>query len=291
MAHKPMINHFHQAPRQGRGAWSLIEAVVVIAIFGILVSLGLTVLTRVREQANQLQCRNNLKQLALAVHAHHTDRGIMPPYASGLGQEIIGSWFVHLLPYLSHEDVYQRLATGQRVQSNGSHMVSDGRYLPGVHGVRFPELICPSDPTDIDTQDAPTNYLANWYAFTNANKGAYHRPQRFSDLTDGLSQVVLFAEGYSQCGHLPRPALWSAHFHNFGITQQGWPSDAPRYEPQDYTMFQVRPTHCDPWRTQTPHSEMNVALADGSVRAISPGISDTTWKDALKPRDGQIMTE
>jgi hypothetical protein len=291
MLQPPNFRRCPRKPRLRRSAWTLTELLVAFAILGILLALGLTALNRAREQANALQCRTNLKNLALAVHAHHTIKGTMPPYASGMRQEIIGSWFTHLLPYVGHQDVYDRLANGQRVSMQGVRMVADGRYLPGVHGVMFPELICPSDPTRILTDDAPTNYLANWYAFTNANKDAYHPPERFIDLHDGLSNVVLFAEAYSQAGRVSRLALYSAGYHNFGITQKGLPSDDHSYAPEDYSMFQVRPVHADKWRTQTPHSEMPVALADGSVRAVNPNISLTTWKHALKPRDGHELGE
>src|SRR5690242_16682203 len=94
-----------------RRAWTLIETLVVIAISAILLALAATVLTRVRERANQLTCQSNLRNLVLAVHSHHTAKGRMPPYASGRGDEILGSWFVHLMPYLGHEVMYDLLAT------------------------------------------------------------------------------------------------------------------------------------------------------------------------------------
>ena len=63
-------------------------------------------------------------------------------------------------------------------------------------------------------------------------------------------------------------------------------SDDPSYLPNDYTMFQVQPGNCDKWRAQTPHSEMHVALADGSVTSVSASISPANWRSLLKPRDG-----
>ena len=103
----------------------------------------------------------------------------MPPYASGQRTEMIGGWYMHLLPYLGHQDVYDRLAAGQRSQHGNSHVVSNGRWLPGVKGVIFPELLCPSDLTHITTNDAPTNYLANWYALSDDQAGMYRPAQRF----------------------------------------------------------------------------------------------------------------
>ena len=82
-----------------------------------------------------------------------------------------------------------------------------------------------------------------------------------------------------------RSALCSDQYHNFGITQEGKANDDPAYLPNDYTLFQVQPKHCDKWRAQTPHGAMQIALADGSVRSVAGNTSLSMWKHALKPRD------
>ena len=87
-------------------------------------------------------------------------------------------------------------------------------------------------------------------------------------------------------------ALESPWYHNFGVTGENLPSDDPKYLPNDYTMFQVRPsldtqpTGCNPWRTQTSHSVMHVCMADGSTRPVHAGIDPAIWKRALQPRTG-----
>ena len=273
-------------PHAFRHAFTVIELLVTIGIVSILLALTVTGIQRLRESANRLQCQNNLRNLALAAHEYHDAKRALPPYASRKSGEVFGGWFVFLLPYFGNDSIYQQLLANRQTVNNGTQVIATGTAMEGVPDVPFPSLLCPSDPTASFHVTGTTNYLANWYAW-GAGNGPYGPAQRFNQMTDGLSNTVLFAEGYGDCDGLPRRALRSVYFHNFGITQQGKPSDDPSYLPNDYTMFQVQPAKCDKWRAQTPHSSgMPTALADGSVRLVSPDISPTTWKAVLKPRTG-----
>jgi type II secretory pathway pseudopilin PulG len=266
-----------------RGA-TLIEALVVFAILGILTGLLLVAVQRARETAHRMSCMNNLRQLGVAVHAYHNDHEFLPPYADqdpAVSRLKYTSWVTHLLPYFGQQRLYEQLRLRQRSTEE-------------VRKVKFPFLLCPSDPTMGNNPGnwGKTNYLANWYVLTDGKSGFYAPPRKLRDLSDGLSNVVLFAEAYSVCDKLTRIALLSPWQHNFGVTQEGKPSDDPSYWPNDYTMFQVQPRQgngCDKWRTQTPHAGMHVTLADGSVRPVQATVSPETWKNALKPSDGQPL--
>jgi hypothetical protein len=273
-----------------RSALTLLETIVVLAILCAGLGLVFAWIQGVRETSSRLTCQHHLKELVLAVHLHHDNKGVMPPYASGKHGEIFGGWFVHLMPYLGHGPLYDQLTSNQHHKtSSGFQLVTSGHSH--VQGVTFQEMLCASDPSHATNDEPRTNYLANWYAFSDGVRGAYRPAQPFRNLTDGLSHVVLFAEGYRECNHVPRLAMFSWPYHNFGITQDGKPSDDPSYAPNDFTMLQIKPSACDKWRSQTGHAAMPVALADGACRFVAPSIAHDTWKQILKPRDGNPSSD
>jgi prepilin-type N-terminal cleavage/methylation domain-containing protein/prepilin-type processing-associated H-X9-DG protein len=116
-------------------AFSLVELLVVIAIIGVLVGLLLPAVQEAREAARQVQCKNNLKQLALALHQYHVANGKLPNGAN-FGVGIGAPWPGMILPQLEQKAVYAKLDLAKYIW--------DAANVAAVQTI-IPAFICPSD--------------------------------------------------------------------------------------------------------------------------------------------------
>lgn len=102
---------------RNRAAFTLIELLVVIAIIAILIALLLPAVQQAREAARRTQCRNNLKQLGLALHNYHDNFLVFPPGWVGHSQGNTAlpfsgwGWNTMLLPQIDQAPLYNILST------------------------------------------------------------------------------------------------------------------------------------------------------------------------------------
>src|ERR1051325_4324343 len=91
---------------------SLVEVLVVLAIVGLLVGLTLPAVQRVRESGARARCLNNLRQLALGLHAYHAQHGSLPPGytdANGTKGSMRLSWHARVLPYVEQDPLWNAI--------------------------------------------------------------------------------------------------------------------------------------------------------------------------------------
>ncbi len=137
--------------------FTLIELLVVIAIIAILIALLLPAVQQAREAARRSQCKNNLKQVGLALHNYHDTHNVFPPYKTwNNGTDCPGggnswtnqggySWRVMILPFVDQAPAYQKIDfINHHSQSACPGSTNSwGTFNNNV----IPVYICPSDET------------------------------------------------------------------------------------------------------------------------------------------------
>ena len=283
--------------RRRRSAFTLIELLVVIAIIAILIGLLLPAVQKVREAAARMQCSNNLKQLAIAVHSYHDGNGKFPSNGPQATYNMSGqnwSWLAEILPYVEQGNLYKQL--GIPTSNLGSQA---GLAQP------IKTFLCPSDVAyngtprtdcaDIGGSVGNTNYKGvsgdnwTWGTYSNSNaptssnsgldngNGIFYRtdgqpgtpghgPLTMTSITDGTSNTFMVGED------IPSLNRWCAWPYsnaatgtcaiplNYGVPPNTNPGGSADWN----NVYSFRSRHTN---------GANFAMADGSVRFVQQGIA------------------
>jgi prepilin-type N-terminal cleavage/methylation domain-containing protein len=198
-----------------RRGFTLIELLVVIAIIAILIGLLLPAVQKVREAAARVQCQNNLKQMALALHSYH-DVNKTFPWGHQDSTYYSLPWAVFILPYLEQDNLYRLFDTtknfydptnqGPQAQtrvavyccpsspSNGK-VFTDTWTAPNEIGVNLSWTVSASDY--VSTAGVQWGYLTKWYpSYPASGAGVMQgiRPMSIPQITDGTSNTFLVGE-------------------------------------------------------------------------------------------------
>jgi prepilin-type N-terminal cleavage/methylation domain-containing protein len=220
-----------------RSGFTLIELLVVIAIIAVLVALLLPAVQQAREAARRTQCRNNLKQIGLAIHNYENAIGVYP-FGKGASYPVAGPanyarWSAHamLLPYLEEQPLYDSIDFTKPPDTPG--MAGAVAFMPpyqspgGVNTIPsqlgVPLFLCPSDQPPSSGWAGENNYCGNQGSWlcdrsnfpplptdtnpTELNSGVffYLSNVRPVHVKDGLSNTVFFSERIRGTG-TPNPA-------------------------------------------------------------------------------------
>lgn len=98
--------------RRCASGFTLIELLVVIAIIAVLVALLLPAVQQAREAARRSQCKNQLKQIGLALHNYHDSYRSFPPgnvtMGNCCGSPCGTNWAISILPFMDQAPLYQQ---------------------------------------------------------------------------------------------------------------------------------------------------------------------------------------
>ncbi len=214
-----------------RSGFTLIELLVVIAIIAVLVALLLPAVQQAREAARRSQCKNNLKQIGLAIHNYLETHSVFPIAIgwSSVTQDRQGAFSdkVMMLPFLDQAPAYNLVNfSNYPWDSNGWFGNSNIQSM----SQRLPVFICPSEPNRTKGGAANFNYAINHgiEPFPWVNLGPGHNgfaavfgeaqngtnpdqgPISAGSVIDGLSNTAAYSEITVDPGQ-PYNPRWSVH--------------------------------------------------------------------------------
>jgi prepilin-type N-terminal cleavage/methylation domain-containing protein/prepilin-type processing-associated H-X9-DG protein len=298
---------------KSRNAFTLIELLVVIAIIAIMIGLLIPAVQKVRETAFRLACKNNLKQIGLALHNYLQRTDAFPlGYQTNVAADNsdLGpgwGWAAYLLDDLEQGNLKQRIRFDLQISNPAN---------AAVRVTVVPIYICPSEVqggtfTVVNSGGTPICDVARGsYVAMNGvlgvssdafdNNGAFlrNRAMRIADITDGLSNTIFVGERCSSMSN----TTWTGAVTNGVVPAVRYPLASDQLANAEAASALMlshgsrdhlpnNPLVFDADATASYHTGgVNFLFGDGSVHPMTNSISGTVFEALLTRAGGEPVS-
>lgn len=310
---------------QTRRAFTLIELLVVIAIIAILVALLLPAVQQAREAARRSTCKNNLKQIGIALHNYHDTHSTLPPGSIGTAftdnaTSKLNKFgpLVFILPFIEQHALYERIDFSTSfcdpVNKEIAKTRMSGYLCPSYDGAKSAsDQFYQFGPSNPSFEAAITNYLAvggfnptgnqNFSSFPSSlgdskRYGAFFTNSniKLRDLLDGTSNTMLYGEfnpmmmqdiGWPTWNINSRWSPWVAGLYLEG----GGSTRGTRYGPNQkspYTGYQSNDWTLLPFSSRH-RGGVQMLMGDGVIKFISDSIDISLWRNLSTKAGGEVL--
>lgn len=312
--------------KQKKRGFTLIELLVVIAIIAILVALLLPAVQQAREAARRSTCKNNLKQIGIALHNYHDTFRVFPPgcisQEGGARDAHNWVWTAMILPFIEQGPLFDVLTPGDiRATAAIEDPVRRNAMQQPIEAMRCPSDIGPDVNTDgqrsITESNGTTNHSIALTNYIASNCSAEIRPQL--DIQDGI---------FSTNSKYRMRDIVDGTSNTIGVGERAWEVQGVRLKAgilfmqegnsgnqHDYALAEThgggeRPINCTNSASQCQRGYSSLhrggaqfVMMDGAVRFISENVDhnpnfgsvdpnvNSTYERLFARKDGQPIGE